>query len=99
MTGDPSTPVVGADFDADTGSYVPIEGAANSERLEDFHQLDLRSDYHFVFDAWRLTAYLDVQNVYNRKNPEYLDHSYDYRQTVTQAGLPIIPSLGLRGEF
>ncbi len=99
VTGNPTTPVTSADFDADEGTFVPVYGAVNSDRLPAFHQLDLRVDKNWVFDTWKLTAYLDVQNVYNRENPEGIEYSFDYRESVTQAGLPIIPSLGLRGEF
>ena len=37
----------------------------NTERLEPFHQLDIRIDKQFFFDKWSLTLYTDVQNVYN----------------------------------
>ena len=32
-------------------------------------------------------------------NPESYFYSYDYRQRTTVTGLPIIPSLGIKGEF
>ncbi|MDG5800993.1 TonB-dependent receptor [Marinilabiliaceae bacterium ANBcel2] len=37
----------------------------NSERLEHFHQLDLRIDKSYYFDNYSLGFYLDIQNVYN----------------------------------
>ena len=39
----------------------------NTERLEAFHQLDLRIDKQFFYKAWSLLLYADVQNVYNHK--------------------------------
>lgn len=99
VTGNPSTPIAGANLDADTGEYVPVFGALNSARLDSFHQLDLRVDKHWVFDTWRLTTYLEVQNTYNRENPESITYQYDYTASAVQAGLPIIPSLGVRGVF
>ncbi|MGK0362199.1 MAG: hypothetical protein ACI9U2_004519, partial [Bradymonadia bacterium] len=99
VTGNPSTPIAGANLDADTGEYVPVFGALNSTRLDSFHQLDLRVDKHWVFDTWRLTTYLEVQNTYNRENPESITYQYDYTASAVQAGLPIIPSLGVRGVF
>jgi hypothetical protein len=51
-----------------------------------------------VFDAWILDVYLDLQNVYNRANVEGLAYSYDYREEAPLRGLPIIPSIGVRGE-
>ena len=46
-----------------------------------------------------LSAYLDVQNVYNRANPEGLQYSFDYSKSAVAAGLPLLPVLGLRGEL
>ncbi|MFI3286857.1 MAG: TonB-dependent receptor [Rikenellaceae bacterium] len=37
----------------------------NSERLEPFHQWDIRVDKTWYFDRWSLGLYLDVQNLYN----------------------------------
>jgi hypothetical protein len=39
----------------------------NSERLQAFHQLDLRVDKGWFFDNWTLMVYADVQNIYNFK--------------------------------
>ena len=99
VTGNPNTPIIGANFDADTNQHVPVFGASNSTRLGAFHQLDLRVDKHWIFDTWRLTTYLEVQNAYNRQNPEGIEYQYDYAASAPQAGLPIIPSLGIRGAF
>jgi len=37
----------------------------NTERLNDFHQLDLRVDKAFYFKKWSLMFYIDIQNVLN----------------------------------
>ncbi len=37
----------------------------NSERIDAFHQLDVRVDKVWFFEKWSLNLYLDVQNVYN----------------------------------
>jgi hypothetical protein len=99
VTGNPNTPIIGANFDADTGEHIPVFGPSNSARLDAFHQLDVRVDKHWVFDTWRLTTYLEVQNAYNRQNPENIEYQYDYTRSAPQAGLPIVPSLGIRGVF
>lgn len=39
----------------------------NQERLQAFHQLDLRVDKSYFFDKWTLMLYVDVQNAYNFK--------------------------------
>ncbi|MGK0358135.1 MAG: TonB family protein [Bradymonadia bacterium] len=99
VTGNPQTGFNRATFDSDNDVYLPHAGAINGQRLDAFHQLDLRVDKHWIFDTWRMTTYLDVQNVYNRENPEGLSHNFDYTQQATVSGLPIIPSFGVRGEF
>jgi hypothetical protein len=64
-----------------------------------FHQLDLRVDKKFVWPRVMLTAYLDIQNVYNHQNAEFIDNSFDYRERAPISSLPIIPSIGLKLEF
>ena len=94
-----STPVVGSVYLADQDLYQPVYGATNSQRLESSHQLDLRVDRRFQFDAWTLSAYLDVTNVY--ANPRVFDYSYefDYSEREPLTDLPILPTIGVRGEF
>ena len=46
-----------------------------------------------------LNAYLDIQNVYSRSNVSGIEYSYDFSKKVPETGLPIVPVLGLRGEF
>ena len=38
-------------------------------------------------------------NVYNNQAVEDLAYNYNYTQETFQTGLPIIPSVGVRGEF
>jgi TonB family protein len=100
ITGRPFTPNVGGVVDYDAGVYAPLEASqANSARLPARHQLDLRVDKEWAFQSWKLSAYLDVQNVYNRENTEDVGYNYDFSQRDTVPGLPILPILGLRGEL
>ncbi len=99
VSGLPTTPVTGSVFDSDIQAYRPVLGEANSERQPTYHRLDLRVDKLFVFDTWKLTAYLDVQNVYNRRSTEFTVYNYDYSQANSVPGLPILPTLGVKGEF
>lgn len=39
----------------------------NSQRLNAFHQLDIRLDKQYFFNKWSLMLYADVQNAYNHK--------------------------------
>lgn len=99
VSGNPYTPVVGAINDLSTGVYRPIYGAVNSERNPFFHRLDVRVQKRFEIGDFRLLLYVDVQNVYNATNREGVSYNYDYTQSTDIPGLPIIPSLGIRGEL
>jgi TonB family protein len=93
------TPIASSIFDAQANLYVPIPALPWSRRLPDFLQLDVRVDKRFVFDAWSLTAYLDVQNVTNRQNPEALFYNFNYAESAFVYSIPILPTVGLRGEW
>lgn len=99
VTGNPLTPVTGAVFDSDNDAYIPIRGPYYSERVNAFYQLDIRVDKKWIYDRMVLTAYLDIQNITNRKNVESVSYAYDYSKRADVTGLPIIPSIGLKGEF
>ncbi len=98
-TGRPETPISGGTFNADTGRYFPVEGVPGSARGSTFHQLDLRAEKQWTFERWRLSAYLDVQNVYNASNPEATLWDYRYRESAPLRGLPLLPTFGVKGEF
>jgi CarboxypepD_reg-like domain/TonB-dependent Receptor Plug Domain len=99
VTGLPYTPVTGATFDADNDVFIPITGRIYSQRFEAFNQLDIRIDRKYIYDEWILTAYLDVQNMLNSKNSQNIQYSYDYSQKKKVRGLPILPTIGIKGEF
>ncbi len=100
VSGNPITAVTAAVYKENNDNWSSIRSACvNCDRFPPFHQLDLRVDKKFIFKRWMLGVYLDVQNVYNRANPEGINYNYDYTQKAYQSLLPIIPSLGVRGEF
>ncbi|MFT3769901.1 MAG: TonB-dependent receptor [Minicystis sp.] len=87
-------------FNGGSGTYVPIPlGGPASERLPLFHQLDIRVDKQWKFKRWQLSAYLDVQNAYNQANIEAIGYNFNFTGRSYVAGLPILPSIGVRGEF
>lgn len=99
VSGNLYTPITGALYDSDADAYVGIDGPVNSGRANAFHQLDVRIDKRWVFEKWMLNAYLDIQNVYNRANADGVQYNYDFSESEREQGLPIVPVLGLRGEF
>lgn len=99
VSGNPMTPVLYGTFMADTGEYLPVLGPRRSERRPLFHQLDLRAEKTWTFESWMLSLYLDIQNVYNAKNPEFTTWDYRYRKRYDVRGLPFLPSFGIKGVF
>ncbi|HYP78501.1 MAG TPA: TonB family protein [Polyangiaceae bacterium] len=100
ISGTPYTPVMGGVMDYDAGTYAPVNSSnLNSARTGAFHQLDLRIDKTWTFSAWKLSAYLDVQNTYLHKNPEGVSYNYNYSKSSSLSGIPFLPIIGLRGEL
>jgi TonB family protein len=98
-TGRPDTPVVDATYDADGGGFAELEGDARSIRLPFFNQLDLRVEKTWLFDTWSMGAYIDVQNVLDHDNVEAIEYDYRYRETAPVTGVPILPTIGVRGQW
>jgi TonB family protein len=91
---------LGSTFDSSQAVYACNSGVAFSQRLPLFHQLDVRVDKTWTFaNGAKFSAYLDLWNAYNRGNVEDVSYSFNFTRTVNQTGLPIVPSVGLRGEF
>jgi outer membrane receptor protein involved in Fe transport len=99
ISGNPDTPVIGSRYLSNFDAYLPIYGPTNSLRVPTFHQLDVRIDKVWTFDAWLLDAYLDVLNGYNHRSIEGSAYSYDFSQHAYFEGLPVIPTLGLKASF
>ncbi len=98
-TGKPATPIIGAIFDADRDRYFPISGELNSERYEAAHQLDLRVDHIWKFKTWALSAFLDVNNVYLHPAVVQYQYNFDFTQREAIKNIPILPSIGIKGEL
>jgi TonB family protein len=98
-SGRPTTPIKGGTYDADLDLYVPLYGQLRSSREPLFHELDLRAEKMWTFKTWRLSAFLDVINVYNAPNPEATQWDYRYQQSAPVRGIPILPTLGVKGEW
>lgn len=105
VSGNPVTPNLsfagGAhEFDADTGEYVPVEGAYLSDRFDPYVRLDTRVERRFGGWGADWAVYLDVQNanypLYN--SPEGYAYNYDYSKRKTY-GWILLPALGLKVEF
>ena len=99
ISGDPSTAVIGSVYDARLGIYQPKYGTVNGERDPAFQQLDLRLEKKWKIGTGALSAYLDVLNVTNAKNPQGYRYSYDFTKKEPVSGLGLFPNLGIKGEL
>jgi TonB family protein len=99
VSGNPYTPVYNAIDDESVNGTIPLYGPRNSARHKAFHQFDLRVDKVWTWRYVALNFYVDILNLYNRRNPEGLLYSYDYTINRIIAGLPILPSVGLKLEW
>ena len=99
VSGNPATPVIGSVYNASTGVYTPVDGRLNSVRDATFHRLDFRVEKKWELRrGGNLAFFIDIRNLYNRRNQEGLSYNYDYTDVAVTGGLPIIPSIGIRGE-
>lgn len=98
-TGRPIATVTGARFDGDTGGHVGIRAGLDA-RLDYSHQLDVRIDRDFnIENVVTGSIFLDVANVYFSDLPEGRIYQYDFRESTVLRGLPIIPTIGIRGTL
>jgi TonB family protein len=94
----PTSRIDDAIYDADADSYRPVY-QSEADRLPTYHQLDVRVDYRFRAGPLEMSAYLDVLNAYWAQNAEGWVYQYDYADRRPRAGIPILPTLGIRGEL
>jgi len=99
VSGSPFTDVAGVIWTPPADMPLAARGPLNQGRLPVFHQLDLRIDRSWLLQRIEIGAYVDVQNVYNRLNPEAFIYSVDYARRIDAVGLPIFPSFGFRIDY
>jgi TonB family protein len=98
-TGLPYKTCSGSLFNNATGAYR-CYGVQQQQRLDAFHQLDLRLEKVFQTKTYRLSAYLDVLNAYGHYSPDKAVENYDYSGVKPLSrSLPLLPSIGVRGEI
>ena len=91
-TGRPYTPF-------NTGTFDRLRSDYNSVRVGINHNLDLRVARRWDLGGEKLTAYLDIQNVYNRKIIEPPTWNQSAARPEQAPALGIVPSVGVSVEF
>lgn len=71
----------------------------NSRRLVSIHSLDMRIDKKWFFPGWTLITYLDIQNIYNRKNLSGIRWDKKEQRVDESSSIGILPSIGISAEF
>jgi outer membrane receptor protein involved in Fe transport len=108
QSGQPYTPVVGSctyaveGLDcttADDERVRPIYGEINSERLPDYHRLDIRFDRDKVYDRWKFGYFIEIVNVYARQNVNGYQYNEDYTEKEPVGQMPFLPGFGIKAEF
>lgn len=74
MGGRPYTPM---QWRSETRQWIENGDLLNSERLPPYHRLDVRWDHKYLFNRWSLSWYIEIQNVYDRKNLWWYNYKDD----------------------
>lgn len=98
QSGAPFTPVIGTYVDSSSRTR-PVYGNLGSERLPDYHRLDLRLDREFIFNTWKMSIYWEVINAYARENVSGYQYNFAYTDRKPVKQLPLMPSVGIQAEF
>jgi hypothetical protein len=100
FTGVPYTPVYRPDDNPiNPGQTQNLPDEYFSERLNAEGIWDVRVDRYFNFKSWRLTIFLDIQNVLNTKYQVKPRYDFWADEIVTTNSIGILPSIGISGEF
>lgn len=81
---------------------VYIYGARNSNRVTDYHKLDIAVNFYKQRTKYLRTFSISLNNAYNRQNPFYITPGTDKdgnRAFIQVSLLPILPSISYRIEF
>lgn len=69
------------------------------ERLPTFHALDVRLDKRWNFTGVQLVTYIDIQNIYGRKNISAIRWDRRENKAEYNESIGLLPSIGVNVEF
>ncbi|MBX2801521.1 MAG: TonB-dependent receptor [Myxococcales bacterium] len=99
-SGNPYTPYDGAVFELSDGTYTgTLADQVNSARLSPYAALDLRISKTWTSRNGEARIYLDLLNVVQGENPEFLLDAYDFSETAAVTSLPFLPSPGIQLDW
>jgi hypothetical protein len=91
LTGRPYTP-----YNSD-GTQNVVD--YNSLRFPANHSLDIRVDKLWFFSGWSLITYIDIQNIYNRKNITSVRWDERTQNPEFNEAIGILPTIGISAVF
>jgi len=97
-SGRPYTPV-DLERSLANNSLVLDDSRVNALRHPAYHRLDIRLDKRYVFDGWNLIAFIDIENVYNHENIEYLIWNEKKKEVDKVFQWGFLPAGGFKVEF
>ena len=71
----------------------------NSLRFPANHSLDIRVDKFWFFSGWSLITYIDIQNIYNRKNITGVRWDERTQSPEFNEAIGILPTIGISAIF
>jgi len=105
-TGWPTTPLTVTEIppedEGEESEFAPVLGPRFSDRVPDYHRLDLRASRGFSIGTGSMLLFIDIQNVYDRKNVAGFDHEIEddgTLVTVAEEWTRILPSIGVSFRF
>jgi hypothetical protein len=98
-SGLPEPRVTGALYDSDHDVALTRATPWDPARLPATFALDLRAAKRFRWGPVAMQLVVEVLNATHYTNVESRVYAWDRRTSVPVTGMPIVPSLGLRGEY
>jgi hypothetical protein len=101
VTGRYRIPSPTGDEEPDSPPLQVVLGPRNGARYPAYHRLDLSLTHSMRWRGVGAKTYLQVLNVYNRKNPLFYFYNYD-KSPATMSGIsmfPILPTIGVEVSF
>jgi hypothetical protein len=95
-------PAIQTDKDGKVMLDVDYERDAFSGRMSLYHTLDVRVTTYPSWWGLNWSVYLDIQNVYNRENAQFVNYWIDEFGSLKKRitfGIPLFPSLGFSVNF
>lgn len=93
------------DWELNKNSLATYPSKINAFNLPYYSRLDLSLTYEIYYDGWMLSPYLQVFNLFNRKNVWFIQYKNEIQKGIVKQKIenvnmfPILPSIGISIKF